>query len=147
MNAALYGLGLRVRSATEIFEKLSKRVFRGRNRFGIGYAAAAHSVIASYLQGRFPAKDIDDSLEEIFGDITTLDHRYMSSIGAKTGFPIVQLATSNTYLVTSYNGVDNGEGDNRFNFDEGSTSPIDTEKVLPYLALRPGNADIAVKDA
>jgi hypothetical protein len=109
VNSALYGLGMRVETVNTLFKELSKRVFRGRNRLGVSFAAAAHALVASYRRGRFPAADIDGPLQEIFGNLTVLDHPYMTSIGARTGFPVVSLDTSDTYIVTSYNGVGNSQ--------------------------------------
>lgn len=105
VNLALYSLGLRVGEAYELFKQLSARVFRGRSRIGIGLAATAHTLVASFRNGRFPASDIDGALHEAFQDATMLDHPYMSSIGARIGFPVVDANTLETCVVTSYNGA------------------------------------------
>jgi hypothetical protein len=105
VNLALYGLGMRVEEAYRLFRELSMRIFRGRNRFGIGIPAAVHALIVSYRNGRFPAEDIDGPLSEIFGNTTMLDHSYMTSIGARIGFPVVDVHAKRTCIVTSYNGI------------------------------------------
>jgi hypothetical protein len=107
VNSALYKLGMRVNTIDTLFKELSKRVFRGCSRFGVSFAAAAHALVASHRRGRFPACDIDRPLQEVFGNLTVLDHPYMTSIGVRTGFPVVNLDSSDTYIVTSYNGVGN----------------------------------------
>lgn len=137
VNLALYGLGMRVDEAYDLFRQLSRRVFRGRNRFGIGFAAAAHALIASYRNGRFPAEDIDGPLSEIFGNATMLEHPYMSSIGARTGFPVVNVDTLDTCIITSYNGVGQRQ------------SHDDSDQKATYKVLRADgpNNDICVKDA
>jgi hypothetical protein len=106
---ALYGLGMTVNEVDILFRRLAKRVFRGRDRFGVGFVTAAHSLIVSYLHGQFPSKDIDEPLHEIFGETSMLDHPYMSSIGARIGFPVVDLDNASTCIVTSYNGASKGQ--------------------------------------
>jgi hypothetical protein len=108
VSLALYGLGMTVEETYDLFKQLSTRIFRGRSRVGIGFAAAAHDLIASYRNGRFPAVDIDGALSDIFNDTTMLDHPYMSSIGARIGFPVVNADTLETCIVTSYNGAARG---------------------------------------
>lgn len=108
VTLALFGLGMTVDEVHGLFTRLARRVFRGRKPFGFGFAAVAHSLIASYRNGQFPAEDIDGPLSEIFGDATMLDHPYMSAIGARVGFPIVDVdsrTAPSTCLVTSYNGA------------------------------------------
>jgi len=112
VNLALYGLGLRLDAVYDLFKKLSMRIFRGRDRFGIGFAAAAHALIASYRKGQFPADDINGPLSELLGDISMLDSSYMMSIGARTGFPVVNLHTLETCIITSYNGIGKGPDPN-----------------------------------
>jgi hypothetical protein len=134
---ALYGLGLRAEETFVLFKQLSTRIFRGRNQIGIGFAAAAHALVASCRNGRFPASDIDDALSEIFNDATMLDHRYMSSIGARTGFPVIDADTLETCLVTSYNGAARGRSDR------------ESKKKRTYKVLRSEGAtgEIRMKDA
>ena len=123
---ALYGLAMRIDDVSDLFRQLARRVFRGRSRFGLGFAAAAHSLIASYRNGRFPAEDIDAPLSELFGDGTMLDHAYLSSIGTRLGFPVVDVDSSrapSTCIVTSYNGA----GDERSWEDPGGQA---TYRVL-----------------
>lgn len=116
---ALYSLGMRVDDAYKLFRQLSARVFRGRSRVGVGVAGSAHALVVSCRNGKFPASDIDGALHDAFGDITMLDHPYMSSIGARIGFPVVDADTLETCVVTSYNGAgglqegDRGGGDDR----------------------------------
>ena len=105
VNMALYGLGMPLEEVYALFKRLSERIFRGRSEFGIGFAAAIHAFISSYCYGQFPSADIDSVLEELLGDTTMLDHSYMMSIGARIGFPIVDVHTLQTCIVTSYNGV------------------------------------------
>jgi hypothetical protein len=134
---ALYGLGLRAEETFVLFKQLSTRIFRGRNQIGIGFAAVAHALVASCRNGRFPASDIDDALSEIFNDATMLDHRYMSSIGARTGFPVIDADTLETCLVTSYNGAARGRSD------------LESKKKRTYKVLRSEGAtgEICMKDA
>jgi hypothetical protein len=155
VNSALYGLGMRVNTVDTLFKELSKRVFRGRSRFGVSFAAAAHALVASYRCGRFPASDIDGPLQEIFGNLTVLDHPYMTSIGARTGFPVVSLDTSDTYIVTSYNGIGNSQGRNNGDNQEAwncmgnlTGSDVGVDEV-PYKILHSNGPhdDILVKDA
>jgi hypothetical protein len=139
VSLALFGLGMRVDDVYDLFTRLSRRVFRGRNRFGVGFAAVAHSLIASYRNGQFPAQDIDGPLSEIFGDATMSDHPYMSSIGARIGFPVVDVDTSqavSTCMITSYNGAGIGQ------------APDDADDQATYRVLRsdgPHN-EICIKD-
>ncbi|KAF2820771.1 FabD/lysophospholipase-like protein [Ophiobolus disseminans] len=137
VNLALYGLGLRLDEVYNMFKELSKRIFRGRVPFGIGVAAAAHSIIASLRKGQFPAEDIDGPLAELLGEFTMLDNSYMMSIGARIGFPVVNLKTLKTFIITSYNGI--GKGPDTHNLGVEST----------YRVLRsdgPEN-EILIKDA
>jgi hypothetical protein len=132
---ALYGLGKRVEDTFNLFKELSTDIFRGRRPIGIGVAASAHALVASCRNGRFPASDIDEALSKIFEDVTMLDHGYMSSIGARTGFPVIDADTSKTCLVTSYNGAARGCGDR--------------ECEMTYKVLRSAGAasEILMKDA
>ncbi|KAF2022613.1 FabD/lysophospholipase-like protein [Setomelanomma holmii] len=105
VNMALYGLGMPLDDVYNLFKTLSERIFRGRNPFGIGFAAAAHALVSSYYYGQFPSADIDGVLRELLGDTTMLDNSYTMSIGARIGFPIVNVPTLQTCVATSYNGV------------------------------------------
>lgn len=130
---ALYGLGMRVDEADDLFTKLAMRVFRGRDTLDTGLFAP----LLSLTQGHFPAADIDECLSEIFGTMTMLKHPYMTAIGARVGFPVVEAGTSDTCLVTSYNGTDQGHGlDAR---------PAHT--VSRLLRSRSPDDDILIKDA
>lgn len=102
---SLYHLGLSIKETYDLFTQLSGRIFRGRSPVGIGLLAAAYALIASYRHGQFPAGDIDGALSDLLGDSTMLDHPYMSSIGARIGFPVVNADTLETCMVTSYNGA------------------------------------------
>lgn len=137
VNLALYGLGLTVSETSDLFKKLASRVFRGRGRIGVGFAATLHSFIVSYRNGQFPANDIERALSDTFGNATMFDHPYMSSIGARTGFPIVNADTLETSLVTSYNGVARG------------SDISDCNRNSTYRVLRSENVldDIPIKDA
>ncbi|KAL5428661.1 hypothetical protein PMIN06_012794 [Paraphaeosphaeria minitans] len=137
VNLALYGLGMKASEAFDLFKQLSARVFRGRSRVGVGLAATLQALVMSYRNGRFPAGDIDGALSDIFNDATLLDHPYMSSIGARTGFPIVNAETSETCLVTSYNGAARGP------------DLSDCSGTTTYRVLRSDTAldDILIKDA
>ncbi|KAF1351458.1 FabD/lysophospholipase-like protein [Lizonia empirigonia] len=99
---ALYGLGMRVEEADKLFTELAMRVFRGRDTLDTGLLAP----LISLTQGQFPATDIDGCLTEIFGTMTMLKHPYMTALGARIGFPVVDVNTSETCLVTSYNGFE-----------------------------------------
>ncbi|KAF9728524.1 hypothetical protein PMIN01_13352 [Paraphaeosphaeria minitans] len=137
VNLALYGLGTKVSEASDLFKQLSTRVFRGRSRIGVGLAATLQALVVSYRNGRFPAGDIDGALSDVFSNATMLDHPYMSSIGARTGFPIVNADTSETCMVTSYNGAARGR-------DLGDCNGNTTYRVLrSHTALD----EILVKDA
>lgn len=141
VNAALYWQGMRVDHVHELFGRLSKRVFRGRRRRG-GFVAAAHAALTSYQNGQFPAEDIDEPLAEIFGETTTLEHAYMSSVGARVGFPVVNVDTLNTCLVTSYNGV--GQSLGRIDGEMGKGEP----KALYELMRSQGSRDeVLMRDA
>jgi hypothetical protein len=105
VNLALYGQGMSVSAALDVFKGLSSCVFRGRNRFGFGPINSFYAFLMAYRSGRYPSVDIDGSLHNIFGTTTMLEHPYMTSIGARTGFPVVDLDTLNTCIVTSYNGA------------------------------------------
>jgi hypothetical protein len=106
-----------------LFKKLSERIFRGRSGFGIGFTAAAHVLISSYYYGQFPSADIDGVLRELLGDTTMLDNSYMMSIGARIGFPTVNVHSLDTSVVTSYNGA--GRADSKGYKVLRSTSPSD----------------------
>jgi hypothetical protein len=136
VNMALYGLGMDVSEAFRVFKALSSCVFRGRTRLGFGPVDAVYTLLAAYWNGRFPDKDIDGPLYEIFGKATMLEHPYMTAIGARTGFPVVNLDTLDTYLITSYNGA-------------GKTQPcLNAQHRATYQLLRSGGHDdeILVKD-
>ncbi|KAH6380444.1 hypothetical protein HBI08_239800 [Parastagonospora nodorum] len=105
VNLALYGLGMDVSEVFQVFKDLSSRVFRGRIRLGFGPVDTIHTLLAAYWNGRFPDEDIDGPLYELFGTATMLEHPYMTAIGARTGFPVVNVDTLDTCLVTSYNGA------------------------------------------
>jgi hypothetical protein len=105
VNLALYGLGMDAEEAFPVFRELCSRVFRGRTRLGFGPVDTIYTLLAAYSNGKFPAKDIDDSLHELFGGATMLEHPYMTAIGARIGFPVVNLDTLDTCIVTSYNGA------------------------------------------
>lgn len=105
VNLAMYGLGMAASEALGVFRGLSSRIFRGRGRFGFGPINSFYSLLMAYRSGRYPSVDIDGSLHEIFGTTTMLEHPYMTAIGARTGFPVVDLDTLNTCVVTSYNGA------------------------------------------
>jgi hypothetical protein len=137
VNLAIYGLGMRVSETIDMFKQLSTRIFRGRAPLGVGYIAAVHAFVSSCRKGQFPASDIDGALIEMFGNTTMLDHPYMSSIGARTGFPVVDAHSLETCVVTSYNGA--ARGYHHSESDESTT----------YKVLRSeGTADeIRVSDA
>jgi hypothetical protein len=105
VNMALYGLGMSLDEVYDLFKRLSERIFRGRKGFGIGFAAAIHVFVSSYYYGHYPSADIEGVLRELLGDSTMLDHTYMLSIGARIGFPLVNVHTLQTCVATSYNGV------------------------------------------
>lgn len=110
VNLALYGRGMRVDEVYEMFKELSRQIFRRQNRWSCLTAAApritaAAQLFASCRNGRFPARNIDGPLRDVFGDVSMLDHPYMNTIGARTGFPIVDWNTLETYVVTSYNRI------------------------------------------
>jgi hypothetical protein len=137
VNLALYGLGMEVGEACRVFKELSSRVFRGRPRLGLGPVDTIYTLLAAYRNGRFPAKDIDGPLHELFGKATMLEHPYMTAIGARTGFPVVNLDTLETCVVTSYNGVGK------------SQACVDAQHKATYQLLRSGGScdEIPVKDA
>jgi hypothetical protein len=134
---ALYGLGMQVEETFKLFKQLSTRIFRGRTKLGLGLAATAHALIASYRNGQFPASDINGALTEIFGEATMLDHQYMSSIGARIGFPVVDVDALKTCLVTSYNGAVSSRG-------RGACTPMSTYRVL---RSEDAASEIRMKDA
>jgi hypothetical protein len=136
VNLALYGLGMDVGEVFHVFKDLSSRVFQGRIRLGFGPVDTICTLLAAYWNGRFPDKDIDGPLHELFGKAAMLEHPYMTAIGARTGFPVVNLDTLNTCLVTSYNGA-------------GKSRPeLDAQHRATYQLLRSGghNDRILVKD-
>lgn len=94
-----------VGEACDVFKELASRVFRGRTRLGFGPVDTIYSLLAAYRNGRFPAKDIDGALYELFGKVTMLEHPYMTAIGARIGFPVVNLDHLDTCIITSYNGA------------------------------------------
>lgn len=130
---ALYGLGMRVEEADNLFTELAMRVFRGRDALDTGLLAP----LISLTQGHFPAADIDECLTEIFGTMTMLKHSYMTALGARIGFPVVDVNTSETCLVTSYNGSGQRQG-----ADAHSVHAV----CRPLRSTNPSN-DILVKDA
>ncbi|KAF3030307.1 hypothetical protein E8E12_000580 [Didymella heteroderae] len=130
---ALYQLGLRVKEADRLFTELSFRVFRGRN----GPEDSLFAPLISCLKGRFPAADIDEALSDTFGVTSVLTHPYMTSIGARIGFPVVDADTSETRIVTSYNGASQDD-------DRGDRSlPV----VATSLRSRCHGDDILITDA
>jgi hypothetical protein len=130
---ALYQLGLRVKEADRLFTELSFRVFRGRN----GPEDSLFAPLISCLKGRFPAADIDEALFDTFGVTSVLTHPYMTSIGARIGFPVVDADTSETRIVTSYNGASQDD-------DRGDRSlPV----VATSLRSRCHGDDILITDA
>lgn len=130
---ALYGLGMRVKEADDLFTKLAMRVFRGRDTLDTGLLAP----LISLTRGHFPAADIDECLSEIFGTMTMLKHPYMTAAGAKIGFPVVDVETLDTCLITSYNGREQGHGSD--------ARPVHT--VSRLLHSKNPDDDILVKDA
>ncbi|KAH7060994.1 acyl transferase/acyl hydrolase/lysophospholipase, partial [Paraphoma chrysanthemicola] len=136
VNLALYGLGMEVGEAFDVFKALSSRVFQGRTRLGFRPIDSAYSLLAACRKGWYPAEDIDGALDEIFGKATMLDHPYMTAIGARTGFPVVNLDSLETCVITSYNGV-------------GEKTCVDTQQRATYRSLRSSGPcdEISVKDA
>ena len=134
---ALYGLGMRAEDTFTLFPQLATRIFRGRSQLGLGLAATAHALITSCRNGRFPARDIDNALTEIFDEATVLDVRYMSSIGARVGMPVVDLNTLETCLVTSYNGA-------APTYDGSACTEMSTYRVL---RSKDATEEIRIKDA
>lgn len=126
VNLALYGLGLRIDETLDLFQKLSTRIFRGRSRFGFGVAAAAYTLLMSYRNGRFPAEDINGTLAELFDQTTMLEHPYMTSIGARIGFPVINVDTLDTCIITSYHGVGRITADT-------VTNERESHEVLPSI--------------
>ncbi|KAL6150048.1 hypothetical protein ACJBU6_11562 [Exserohilum turcicum] len=133
----LYGLGMRVEKAFTLFRQFSARVFRERNTFGLGLLANIYDFITSWRHGRFSASDIDYALTEIFDESTMLDLQYMKLIGARMGFPVVDTITSETCLVTSYNGTGSSHSDEAYT------------RMLTYRLLRSEevSSEICIKDA
>ncbi|PVH90449.1 FabD/lysophospholipase-like protein, partial [Periconia macrospinosa] len=136
---ALFGLGMKVEQVHSLFMNLAQRVFKGRTPLGFSFIGAFYSLVASCRHGQFPAEDIDKSLFEMFGDTTMMDHPYTSAIGARIGFPIVDVDSHtgpSTCLVTSYNGA-------------GQVRDTDTDGRDTYRVLRSGNAEdqILARDA
>ena len=90
-----------MKEADQLFSRLASRVFCDRD----DWSTKLLGPLMSCLQGRFRAADIDDCLFEIFGSMTMLKHPYMSSVGARIGFPVAEADTSQIRLITSYNGA------------------------------------------
>lgn len=134
---ALYGLGMRAEETFPLFTQLATRIFRGRSQLGLGLVATAHALITSCRNGRFPASDIDNALNEVFEEATMLDVPYMSSIGARVGLPVVEVDTLETYLVTSYNGA-------APTYDDAACTEMSTYRVL---RSKDATEEIRVKDA
>jgi hypothetical protein len=129
-------LGMDVGEAFHVFKDLSSLVFWGHIRLGYGPIDTIYTLLAAYWNGRFPDKDIDGPLHELFSKATMLEHPYMTAIGARTCFPIVNLNTLDTCLITSYNGAGK------------SQVCLDTQHRATYQLLRSGGHDdeILVKD-
>jgi hypothetical protein len=121
-----------VKEADQLFTKLASRVFRDRDDWTTGLLGP----LVSYSQGRFRAADIDECLFEIFGSMTMLKHPYMTSVGARIGFPVAEADTSQTRLITSYNGAA------QYHSDAGCMG-----KVSTVLRSRNADDDILVRDA
>jgi hypothetical protein len=134
---ALYGLGMRAEETFPLFTQLATRIFRGRSQLGLGLVATAHALITSCRNGRFPASDINNALNEVFEEATMLDVPYMSSIGARVGLPVVEVDTLETYLVTSYNGA-------APTYDDAACTEMSTYRVL---RSKDATEEIRVKDA
>lgn len=116
--------GLSIDEVLHTFQDLAKRAFKGRAVSGVGFITAVQDLITSYICGRYPAKDIDEPLCDIFGESTMLDNAYLSSIGARAGFPIVDVnseKSTRTCLVTSYNGVRTREANKRIGHRKGQS--------------------------
>lgn len=128
---------MRVEKAFTLFRQFSARVFRERNTFGLGLLANIYDFITSWRHGRFSASDIDYALTEIFDESTMLDLQYMKLIGARMGFPVVDTITSETCLVTSYNGTGSSHSDEAYT------------RMLTYRLLRSEevSSEICIKDA
>jgi hypothetical protein len=101
----MYKEGMQIDQVDTTFQELSKVAFRGRNLSSLN----PFGLIKSYMHGQFPAEDINRALCKTFGETTSMfNHPYMSSIGARIGFPVVDLDNTKSTgrcLVTSYNGV------------------------------------------
>ncbi|KAH8710251.1 hypothetical protein GQ44DRAFT_626663 [Phaeosphaeriaceae sp. PMI808] len=144
VNLALYGLGMRIDEVCDLFKQLSTRIFRGRSRIGFGFPASAHALLVSYRDGRFPAEDIEGALSDLFKNTTMLDHPYMSSIGARTAFPVVNANTLETCIVTSYNGAVRGQDHGNYNRNmtykvlrsEEARNEILIRQVIRFLSYR-----------
>jgi hypothetical protein len=137
VNLALYGLGMEVGQTLDVFKQLSLRVFQGRARLGFGPIDTIYSLLVACHSGLFPTQDIDGALYELFGKHTMLEHPYMTTIGARTGFPVVNLETLDTCIITSYNGACKIQ------------ASLGAERRATYQMLRsdgPHN-EISVKDA
>ena len=130
---ALYALGMRVEEVDRLFTELALRVFRGRDKWSSGWIAA----LISCSKGQFSAADIDECLLEMFGCTTMLQHPYMSAIGARIGFPVVDARTCDTHLITSYNGTSEGSQS-----DQGSVA-----EVSQGLRSTSAGNDILIRDA
>ena len=133
----LYGRGMRAKETFTLFTQLATRIFCGRSQLGLGLAATAYALITSCRNGRFPARDIDDALTEIFDEATMLDSQYMSSIGARIGLPVVDANTLDTCLVTSYNGA-------APTYDHDACTKISTYRVL---RSEDAGSKLRIKDA
>ena len=105
MCLALYQKGMDIEEVDTTFQKLSRVAFRGRNISRVN----PFRLMKSYMHGQYPAEHIDSALREIFGDATSMfSSSYMSAIGARIGFPIVDVDNTKPTgrcLVTSYNAV------------------------------------------
>jgi hypothetical protein len=131
---------MRIDKVDLLFKRLAEKVFQGRQPLGMGIVGDLISLIVSYSHGRFPATDIDKALAETFGDLTMLHHPYMTSIGARIGFPVVDHGTTHpvaTCMITSYNGASH------------DVRPNNSVFKAPYRVLRSRDArsEILIKDA
>jgi hypothetical protein len=139
-----------------MFRQLSRQIFeRQKGRWDIFASAvpritAAAQFYASCRSGRFPARNIDLPLQDVFGDISVLDHPYMTAIGSKIGFPLVDWDTLDTRIVTSYNrmnlALDGGVAKKRSRHADDSRLMVSDSRYEAIFAR--GHADqILVKDA
>ncbi|KAI9762170.1 MAG: hypothetical protein M1840_001465 [Geoglossum simile] len=101
---AMFVNGWSVEECSRVFESLSKPAFQRRTFLRIPLLSHIQECLMSYLaDSLYAADNLEEALQETFGDRSLLDCSYATTIGAKIGVTATTISDLCTCVFTNYN--------------------------------------------